>query len=108
MKRVLFLCSRNRLRSPTAEQVFSGRPDLEVVSAGLAIDADVPCTGELVEWAEIIFVMEKAHRTRLATRFKRHLKTTRVICLDIPDEYTFMQPELVRLLQSRVGRHLPM
>ncbi len=64
MKRVLFLCSQNKLRSPTAEQVFSGRPDLEVASAGLNADADVPCTAELVEWADIIFVMEKAQHAR--------------------------------------------
>ena len=106
MRRVLFLCSRNRLRSPTAEQVFAGRPDLDVASAGLSPDADNPCTPELVEWADIVFVMEKSHRTKLATRFRRHLKEKKVICLDIPDDYAFMAPELVRLLETRVGRHL--
>jgi protein-tyrosine-phosphatase len=68
LKRVLFLCSRNKLRSPTAEQIFGGRTDIEVASAGLAADAETPCTGELVDWADIIFVMEKAHRSRLTTR----------------------------------------
>jgi predicted protein tyrosine phosphatase len=105
LKRVLFVCGKNRLRSPTAEQVFSRRPDLEVMSAGLNNDADEPLTVELVEWAEIIFVMEKAHRTKLAKRFRRQLRA-KVICLDIPDDYTFMQPELVALLESRAGRHL--
>ncbi len=107
MKRVLFLCSRNKLRSPTAEQVFSGRPDLEVASAGLNSDAEVPCTAELVEWADVIFVMEKAHRARLSTRFRRNLGRARVICLDIPDDYGFMQPELVQLLNAKVTRHIP-
>jgi predicted protein tyrosine phosphatase len=107
MKRVLFICSRNKLRSPTAEQVFSGRPDMEVASAGLNADSEVPCTAELVEWADIIFVMEKAHRTRLAARFRRNLSHARVICLDIPDRYGFMQPELVQLLHLKVARHLP-
>jgi predicted protein tyrosine phosphatase len=51
--------------------------------------------------------MEKAHRTRLSKRFKRHLKNARIICLDIPDNYTFMQPELVDLLQIRFARHVP-
>ncbi len=106
MRRVLFLCSRNRLRSPTAERVFAGRPDLDVASAGLSLDADNPCTPELVEWADIVFVMEKSHRTKLATRFRRHLKDKKVICLDIPDDYAFMAPELVHLLDTRVGRHL--
>ncbi len=106
LKRVLFLCSRNRLRSPTAEQIFSGRRDLEVASAGLAADAEVPCTGELIAWADIIFVMEKRHRARLCRRFRQHLKTVRVVCLDIPDTYEFMQPELVALLRSKLARHL--
>lgn len=107
MKRVLFICSQNRLRSPTAEQVFSSREDLECSSAGLNHDAENPVTAELVQWAELIFVMEKAHRNKLRARFKQHLAGARVICLDIPDEYPFMDPELVRLLEHRVGRHLP-
>lgn len=59
---LLFLCSRNRLRSPTAEQVFASRPGVETASAGLASDAEEECSAELVAWADIIFVMEKAHR----------------------------------------------
>jgi len=106
VRRVLFLCSRNRLRSPTAEQVFSAYPDIEVASAGLDNVADTVCTPELVEWAEIVFVMEKAYRGKLAKRFKQHLKNARVICLDIPDTYRFMQPELVQLLHARVDPHL--
>jgi predicted protein tyrosine phosphatase len=107
VKRILFLCSRNKLRSPTAEHIFAGRPDLEVASAGLNADAETPCSAELIEWADLIFVMEKAHRTRLSQRFKRHLRNARIICLDIPDNYAFMQPELVHLLQTKVARHLP-
>ena len=106
MKRVLFVCSRNRLRSPTAEQVFSSRDDLEVSSAGLDADADNPLTPELVEWADVIFVMEKAHRTKLSQRFKPYLKTARVICLGIPDDYAFMDPALVKLLDARVSPFL--
>jgi predicted protein tyrosine phosphatase len=49
-------------------------------------DADTPMTAELAEWAQIIFVMEKAHRTRLTRRFGAHLRHARVVCLDIPDE----------------------
>ena len=107
MKKVLFVCSRNRLRSPTAEQVFSSRRDIEVMSAGTDNDAENPLTTELVEWADIIFVMERIHRTKLQTRFKASLKNARVICLDIPDRYTFMDPDLVQLLEVKVPRHLP-
>lgn len=73
MKRVLFVCSQNRLRSPAAEQVFSGRTDMEVASAGLKNDAEQPVTPELVAWADVIFVMEQTHLRKLRTAFKRHL-----------------------------------
>ena len=106
MKNVLFVCSQNRLRSPTAEQVFSGRGDIEVASAGTNHDADNPLTHELVAWADIIFVMEKAHRAKLQQKFKTSLKKARVICLDIPDDYEFMDPVLIRLLEARVSRYL--
>jgi predicted protein tyrosine phosphatase len=107
LKRVLFICSQNRLRSPTAEQVFSAYPGLECSSAGLNHDAEYPVTPELLEWAEIIFVMEKAHRNKLSSKFKRHLGKARIVCLDIPDDYEFMDPVLVRLLKIKVARHLP-
>lgn len=106
MKRVLFVCSRNRLRSPTAEQVFADHPGIEVASAGLNTDAETPMDADLAAWADIVFVMEKAHRTRLAKRFGAHLKQARVVCLDIPDNYAFMDPELVRILQAKVPRLL--
>ncbi|AGB43326.1 low molecular weight protein tyrosine phosphatase family protein [Mesorhizobium sp. CO1-1-7] len=106
MKNVLFVCSQNRLRSPTAEQVFSTRRDIEVASAGTNHDADTPLTHELVGWADIIFVMEKTHRTKLRKQFKASLKAAKVICLDIPDDYEFMDPELIALLKARVSRYL--
>jgi predicted protein tyrosine phosphatase len=107
VKRVLFVCSQNRLRSPTAEQVFSKRSDIEIDSAGTNNDADNPLTAELVEWADIIFVMERRHRTKVQSRYRAALKNKRVICLDIPDEFEFMDPMLVRILEARVARHLP-
>ena len=106
MKHVLFVCSQNRLRSPTAEEVFSTREDLEVASAGLNHDASQPVTPALLEWADIIFVMEKAHLNRLRKRFRKHLNGQRVVCLDIPDIYEFMDPVLVEVLQMRVSRYL--
>lgn len=107
MQCVLFVCSRNRWRSPTAEQVFAGHPGIECLSAGLSHDADTPLTPELVQWADIIFVMEREHKARLSSRFKPHLAGKRVVCLDIPDRYTFMDPALVTLLQVKVVPFLP-
>jgi predicted protein tyrosine phosphatase len=103
---LLFLCARNRLRSPTAAQVFASRPGVETASAGLAPDAEEPVTPDHLEWADIIFVMERAHRAKLQRRFRAHLQHARVICLDIPDDYAFMQPALAALLEKRVGPHI--
>lgn len=106
MKKVLFVCSQNELRSPTAEQVFSGRRDLEVASAGLNHDAPQPVTPELLAWADVICVMEKAHLSRLRRRFRKYLNRQRIVCLDIPDIYGYMDPELVELLEAKVPRYL--
>lgn len=106
MKKVLFVCSRNRLRSPSAETVFADWPGLEVASAGLSNDAEVPLSAELIEWADIIFVMERVHRAKLSQKFKHCLQNKRIICLDIADDYEYMAPALVRLLEKRAGRHL--
>jgi len=107
VKKLLFVCSQNRLRSPTAEHVFSLRGDVETASAGLNHNAEVPLSAELVEWADLIFVMEKTHLDKLRRKFKRHLHGHgRVICLNIPDDYDYMDPVLVQLLTSKIGRYL--
>jgi predicted protein tyrosine phosphatase len=108
MKNYLFVCSQNRLRSPTAEQIFSHRRDIEVASAGTNRDAETPLSGELIEWADFIIVMERVHRSKIQRHFRKELNGKRIICLDIPDEYEFMDPDLIRILEVRMSRHLPM
>lgn len=107
MKRVLFICGQNRLRSPTAEQLFANYDGIEVQSAGVNPEADNPVSPELLQWADIIFVMERSQRAKLRSQFRKFLNGQRLICLDIPDDYGFMDPELIRLLEARVPRHLP-
>lgn len=103
MKHVLFLCSQNRLRSPTAESIFAEYEGFEVRSAGLNNDAVVSTTPDLIEWADYIFVMEKAHRNKLQKEFRKYLNNQIVICLDIPDEYEYMDEGLIRILKHRLG-----
>ncbi len=102
MKKLLFVCSQNRLRSPTAEAIFSEYPELEVDSAGLDRSAEIPLSREAIQWADMIFVMEKAHQRQLSNQFQPGLKNKRVICLNIPDEYEYMEPTLVKLLKKKV------
>ncbi|MEM9170506.1 MAG: low molecular weight protein tyrosine phosphatase family protein [Pseudomonadota bacterium] len=103
---VLFLCSQNKLRSPTAEQIFASWDSIECDSAGLAPDATVPVSAEQIEWADIIFVMEKAHRNKLGKKFKSYLKNKRIFVLGIPDDYDFMDPDLISLLKTKVPQFL--
>lgn len=103
MIRALFVCGRNKLRSPTAEQIFAAWPNVETESAGLNPDAESPLFAEQIAWADIIFVMEQRQRAKLTARFRAHLKGKRLICLDIPDKYAFMQPDLVALLEAKAG-----
>jgi predicted protein tyrosine phosphatase len=106
MTNALFICSQNKLRSPTAEAVFAKWPGVETDSAGTNNDAETPLTPEQIEWADIIFVMEKTHRNKVSKKFRKHLNSKRVVCLDIPDDYDYMQPELVKLLEAKVERFL--
>ena len=104
---VLFVCGKNRLRSPTAEQVFADWKGVETSSAGVNRDADSPVTPELLEWADTILVMEASHRAKLSAKFGAYLRGKRVASLDIPDDYEFMDPALVKLLLVKVPKHLP-
>lgn len=106
MANLLFVCSENRLRSPTAEAVFSDYPGINAISAGTNSDAETTVTGDLIEWADIVFVMENAHKSKITKKFKVLLKDKRLVCLDIPDNYSFMQPELVKLLEAKVARYI--
>jgi predicted protein tyrosine phosphatase len=103
---LLFICSRNRRRSPTAEVVFSSHPSVETASAGTSPDAENPVSADLVEWADVIFAMESVHKRRLSQKFGQLLQQRRVIVLGIPDHYEYMDKQLVAALQKAVTPHL--
>jgi predicted protein tyrosine phosphatase len=100
----LFVCSFGRMRSLTAEHVFATRDDLYVAAAGVYADAENPVTAELLQWADIIFVMEDVHRNKLAEKFADALQGTQIVSLGIPDRYEYMDPQLVRLLKTKVSK----
>ena len=102
LKKILFICSMNRWRSPTAEHIFAQHPGLETSSAGTNHNADNPVTGELIETADIIFVMEKTHKAKLTKHFSTSLKGKKIICLNIPDKFKYMDEELIATLRTRV------
>jgi predicted protein tyrosine phosphatase len=104
--KLLFVCSRNRLRSPTAEAVFSAHTGIEATSAGTGPDAETVISAELIEWADIIFLMEPTHRRKLLAKFGPLLRAKRVIVLGIPDVYSFMDPKLIAVLNRKVLPYL--
>ena len=104
MRHLLFICSQNRLRSPTAQAVFSEFEGVEALSAGLNHDAEIPVLADLLEWADEILVMEQSHKRKSSKRFGAFLKDKKVRVLGIPDDFEYMQLELVTLLKNKVFR----
>jgi predicted protein tyrosine phosphatase len=104
--RILFVCTANKLRSPTAEDVFRYTPGIVVISAGTDSEAPRPLTKELVASADMIFAMESHHRERIRKKFKQRPPDNRIITLHIPDEYERGDPELIALLKDKIEPRL--
>lgn len=102
----LFLCSRNKRRSLTAERLFDGRDGIRACSAGTESGARVKVTAGMLSRADIIFCMEKKHLRFIRDKYPDVITEKRVVVLNIPDEYEFMDEELIDLLESGVGGYL--
>jgi predicted protein tyrosine phosphatase len=100
MLNVLFICSRNQWRSPTAEALYRNDPRMSVASAGTSTSARRRVTDKMLAWADVILVMENEHRKRLRQDFREAIEGREVIVLDIPD-MPFMDPQLIELLRER-------
>ena len=104
---ILFVCTANVDRSPTAEFLYLGDPRYEVHSAGTAPFATNPLTREMLQWANRVFVMserEDRHRTLIKLRFPDI--TTPVIDLDVEDRWRRGDPNLVKRLLKKLKPHL--
>ena len=103
---LLFVCSRNQWRSPTAEAIFKNYAKHQTKSAGTEPSAHIRINEKLLLWADIVFVMEKKHRLRIQEKFPFVVHEKQIIVLDIPDEYQFMDEELVLSLKTAVLPYL--
>jgi len=99
---LLFICSRNQWRSPTGEAIWRRREGYAARSAGTSPRAKRTVNAADIQWADIIFVMETKHRNRLMAKFSRLLSHKPLHVLDIPDEYRYMDEELIELLDGSV------
>ena len=104
--RVLFICTMNIDRSPTAEALVVGCQGYEARSAGTDPHARVPISGELIDWADVIAVMEDAHASAVRARFAAELAGRRLVVLQIPDIYQRGEPALVVILTERIDELL--
>ena len=104
--KLLFVCSRNQWRSPTAEALFKNHPRYEARSAGTETGARIKLTAGQVGWADLIFCMEKKHAGRLEERFAAELSEKPLIVLRVPDDFEFMDPALIDLLRTELSLHL--
>lgn len=101
--KVLFVCSKNQWRSPTAETVFRKLPGLSVRSAGTARSAKKAISVADIRWADLILVMEDKHKARLRAQFRDEVRFKKLHVLDIPDLYRYMDPDLVEILNDKVA-----
>ena len=104
--KLLFLCSQNKRRSLTAEKVLNGLNGCQVRSAGTENNARVKVTAGLIGWADVIFTMEKKHTRRIQEKYRDELIGKRLICLNIPDEYEYMDDKLIEILEAEADRNL--
>ena len=103
---VLFVCSKNQWRSPTGEQVWRRTPGLHVQSAGTSRSARRRLTVGDIRWADVILVMEQKHKSRIMSDFRDEVRYKALHVLDIPDDYKYMDPELVELLREKSAPYL--
>jgi len=105
MKNALFICGKARQRSPTAAEVTRLWPNIAADYAGLSRDADEPLTPEMLDWATVIFVMERSQKKRVSNILGPIPAGKRLVSLDIPDRYDFMSEDLIAILKTKLSYH---
>lgn len=106
MKKVLFICSKNKWRSLTAETIYKNSSSIHVQSAGTENGSRIKVNAKLITWADLIFVMEKHHREKLLLNYSEETKNKQIVILEIPDVYKFMDKELIEEIQISVLEYL--
>ena len=104
--KLLFLCSQNKRRSLTAEKIFNGINGNIVRSAGTESNSRIKVTAGLLGWADIIFCMEKKHVRRIKEKYNDVTYDKQIICLNISDEFDYMDESLISILESNIDEYL--
>lgn len=105
--KILFVCSANKQRSKTAEDYFASKYNgYEFLSAGTNLkicrkEGSTELTKDLLEWAEVVYVMEKRHLEQIQKN-TGSTYYTKIKVLGIPDIYKYYDVGLIELLEERV------
>jgi predicted protein tyrosine phosphatase len=105
-RKILFVCAQNKIRSVTAERMFAGSQRYQVRSRGIANDARVKLTEGDIGWADLVLVMEKNHKNRIAEKFPEKVVGKKIVCLFIEDIYDPMEEDLIAELRRKLGPYL--
>ncbi len=100
--KVLFVCARNKWRSPTAAAIYHNDTRISVKSAGLSQKSPTVLSTKHLLWADLIVVMENEHTARIRDKFRGRVELPHIVSLEIADDYEFMNPDLITLLESGV------
>lgn len=99
---VLFVCSKNKWRSPTAEKIYQNRPMIQVKSAGTSKFAKRKISKKDILWADIIFAMESKHKERILSEFRELMPNKTIYILKIPDIFGYMDHLLIEKILTAV------
>ena len=106
MKNILFVCTHNKWRSPTGEEVWRRTSNVSVRSVGTSQKAKRTVNAKDIQWADLIFAMEQKHKKQLKAEFSSLLESKNIMVLDIPDEYKYMDEELINIFKESVSYYL--
>jgi predicted protein tyrosine phosphatase len=104
--KILFVCGKNQWRSPTAARIYRNDPRVSVRSAGVSAKAQKEVTDEDLNWADLVLVMERKYAARMIAQFRFRAVFPPIECLDIADDYKFMDPELIELIRTGTDFHI--
>ena len=104
--KILFVCSANQDRSPTAENLYKNRQGFEVKSAGVSWCARMPVSSRLINWADVILTMEKWQQDMIVEEYAEHLSGKIIDYLDVPDMYRYMHPLLQEMIREKTDAWL--
>ena len=115
---ILFVCGKNLSRSPTAEMIYKDHSDLNVKSAGTEPSTGkeqsagseqstaTELTAENINWSDLIFAMEDKHKQTMIEKFPFEIEQKKIVVLDIPDKYKYMDDELIQEIKIKVNKYI--